>query len=130
MPGSNLARAVTLKYYHITPVLKSIHWLKFQRVHCKIVSYLLLTMLFKPLNPLAFPNFKPSNHPGLFAHHHLSIFRPTVSSSQKFCNCSLVYAARSPWNGLPGDLHQIAQPPNPPLNFTSYPLALSSATFN
>jgi len=33
------------------------------------------------------------------------------------------------WNGLPKDHHQIAYPPNKPLNFASPPLALFSATF-
>ena len=36
-----LARAVTKtpKHHHVTPVLKSLHWLKvLQRIHCKIVS--------------------------------------------------------------------------------------------
>src|SRR6218665_1755347 len=33
-------------------------------------------------------------------------------------------------NGLPKDLHQCAHPPNPPLNFATPPLPLSSATFH
>src|SRR6218665_1199824 len=44
--------------------------------------------------------------------------------------CLYVYAAPAFWNGLPKDLRQFANPPNPPLNFTYPPLALSSATFH
>src|SRR6218665_392448 len=40
----------------------------------------------------------------------MSLFRPPVSSSLKFCNRSIAYAAPVLWNGLP----------IPPLNFT-YP---------
>src|SRR6218665_482068 len=33
------------------------------------ISY--LQTLVKPLNPLTFANFSPSNYPGLLAHHHI-----------------------------------------------------------
>src|SRR6218665_3418998 len=65
---------------------------------------------------------------GLLAHHHM--FPCPVSYSLKFCNRSFAYAAPAPWNGLPKYLRQFAHPPNPPLNFTYPPLALSSATFH
>src|SRR6218665_1708174 len=45
---------------------------------------------------------------------YLSLSRPPVSSSLKFCNRSFAYAAPALWNGLPKDLHQFAHPPNPP----------------
>src|SRR6218665_3031188 len=61
---------------------------------------------------------------------YLSLSRPPVSSSLKFCNHSFVYAAPALWNGLPKDLRQFAHPPNRALNFTYPPLALSSATFH
>ena len=48
----------------------------------------------------------------------------------KFCNRLLVYATSALWNGLPKDLRQFARPPIPPLNFTSPPLVLSSASSN
>src|SRR6218665_2183277 len=34
-------------------------------------NYLLLTKLFKPLNPLTFANFSPSNCLSLLTHHHM-----------------------------------------------------------
>src|SRR6218665_774196 len=61
---------------------------------------------------------------------YLSLSWPAVSSSLKFCNCSTAYAAPALWNGLQKDLHQFADPPNPPSNLTDPPLALASATFH
>src|SRR6218665_1456494 len=61
---------------------------------------------------------------------YLSLSRPPVSSSLKFCNRSFAYATPTLCNGLPKDLRQFANPPNPPLNFIYPPLALSSATFH
>src|SRR6218665_2942653 len=61
---------------------------------------------------------------------YLSLPRPQISSSLKFCNRSFAYAAPALWNGLPKDLRQFAHPPNPPLKFTYPPLALSSPTFH
>src|SRR6218665_2350106 len=65
---NSLARAVTKtpKHHHITSVLKSLHWLKVpQRIHCK------------PLNPLTYANYSPSNRPGLLAHQTISPSRPS-----------------------------------------------------
>ena len=37
------------KYYHVTPILKSLHWLPSEaRIHCKI-----LCLIYKALNNLA-----------------------------------------------------------------------------
>src|SRR6218665_1447660 len=68
-------------------------------------------------------------HTHLPTHTNLSLSRPPVSSSVKFCNRSFTYAAPALWNGLPEDLHQLAHPPNPPLNFPYPTLALSPAAF-
>src|SRR6218665_668669 len=61
---------------------------------------------------------------------YLSLSRPPVSSSLKFCNRSFAYAAPALWSGLPKDLRHFAHCPNPALNLTYPPLALSSATFH
>ena len=39
-------------------------------------------------------------------HYYISLYRPPVSSSLKFCNRSIAYAAPALWNGLPKDLLQ------------------------
>ena len=127
-----LARAVTKtpKHHHITPVLKSLHWLKVpQRIHYKIVS----------LTYNALQTSKPSYIRQLFtiqppgstrSSSYLSLSRPPVSSSLKFCNRSLVYAAPALWKRLPKDLRQFAHHPISPLNSNSPPLALSSSAFH
>src|SRR5678815_4380646 len=126
-----LARAVTkTPKHHITPVLKSLHWLKVpQRIHYKIVS----------LTYNALQTSKPSYIRQLFtiqppgstrSSSYLSLSRPPVSSSLKFCNRSLVYAAPALWNRLPKDLRQFAHHPISPLNSNSPPLALSSSAFH
>ena len=127
---TNIAVTKTPKHHHITPVLKSLHWLKVpQRIHYKIVS----------LTYNALQTSKPSYIRQLFtiqppgstrSSSYLSLSRPPVSSSLKFCNRSLIYAAPTLWNGLPKDLRQFAHPPISPLNSTSPPLALSSSAFH
>src|SRR6218665_1513020 len=56
-----------------------------------------------------------------------SLSRPLVSSSLKFCNRSIAYAAPALWNGFLKDLHQFVPPPNSFLNFTAFLLTLSNS---
>src|SRR6218665_370716 len=114
------------KHYHITSVLKSLHWLKIpQRIQYKIAS---LTTLFKPLNLLHSPT---SHHPTTRVYSLIIIsflvYSPPVSSSLKFCNRSFAFAAPTLWNGLSKDLRQFAHHPNPPLNFTYPPSGVTRA---
>src|SRR6218665_1206052 len=122
-----LARAVTKtpKHHHITPVLKSLHWLKIhQRIHYKIASLTYNTL--QTSQPSYIRQLLTIQPPGSTrSSSYLSLSRPPVSSSLKFCNRSFAYAAPALWNGLPKDLRQFANPPNPPLNFIYPPLALS-----
>ena len=114
----------------VSPILKSIHWLKVpERIHCKIVS----------LTYNAIQTSQPSYISQLFTiqpfrstrlSSYLSLSLPPVSSSLKFCNRSLVYAAPALWNRLPKDLRQFAHHPISPLNSNSPPLALSSSAFH
>src|SRR6218665_1344891 len=67
-----LARAVTKtpKHHHITPILKSLHWVKvLQSIHYKIASLTYNTL--QTSQPSYIRNFSPSNHQGLLAHHHI-----------------------------------------------------------
>src|SRR6218665_2536236 len=127
-----LARAVTKtpKRHHITSVLKSLHWIKIpQRIHYKIASLTYNTL--QTSKPSYIRQLLTIHPPGsIRSSSHLSLSRPPVSSSLKFCNRSFAYAAPALWNGLPKDIRQFAHPPSPPLNFNYPPLALSSATFH
>src|SRR5688572_3761632 len=86
-----LARAVTKtpKHHHITPVLKSLHWLKIpERIEYKVISltnntlqtsqpsYLRQLFTIQPLRPT-----RSSSSSSL---------SPSVTSSLKFANCSIV----------------------------------------
>ena len=133
-----LARAVTKtpKHHHITPVLKSLHWLKVsQRIHYKIVSLTYNALqTSQPSYIRQLITIQP--HRSTRSSSYLSLSRPPVSSSLTFCNRSLVYAAPALWNGLPTYLRMFAHPPISPAvsppnnNSTSPPLALSSAAFH
>ena len=130
-----LARAVTkiLKYHHITPVLKSLHRLKVpRRIHYKMVSLNLVTYN-------AIQTSQPSYIRQLFtiqpsrstrSSSYLSLSLPPVSSSLRFCNRSLVYAAPALWNKLPKDLRQFSHFAISPVDVASPALSLSSAAFH
>src|SRR6218665_496747 len=100
-----------------------------QRLRSKIVSLIYNTL--QTSQPSYVRQLLTIQRPGSTRSSlYLSLSQPPVSSSLKFCNRSIAYAAPAPWNGLPKDLHQFAHPPNPPPNLTYPPLALSSATFH
>jgi len=73
------------------------------------ISYLqcssnLSTLLRKPITH--HPAATGSTHSSLY----LSLPRPPVSSSLRYCNRSLVYTAPDLWNRLPKDIPQFARP--------------------
>jgi len=113
----------TARFDYIAP--HSLHWLKVpQRIHCKM-AYL----TYNALQSSQLFHSPTSHHPTAGftrSSSNLSLSRPLVSSSLKFCNHSFAYAAPALWNGLPKDIRQFDHPPNLPLNFTYPPLALSS----
>src|SRR6218665_2149240 len=85
-----LARAVTKtpKHHHITHVLKSLHWLKIpQRIHYKIASLTYNTL--QTSQPSYIRQLLTIQPPGSTrSSSYLSLSRPPVSSSLKFCNRS------------------------------------------
>ena len=130
---SALVRAVTKtpKHLQITHVLKSLHWLKVaQCLHYKIVSLTYNTVgTSQPFYICQLLSIQP---PGSTrSSWYLSLSRPPVASTLKFCNSSSVYAAAPVLcNWISKDLHQFGHPLNSPINFTYPPLALSSAIFH
>src|SRR6218665_1762586 len=91
-----LARAVTKtpKHHHITPVLKSHHWLKIpQRIHYKIASLTYNTLqTSQPSYIRQLLTIQPCTRAYSLI-IYLSVSRPPVSSSLKFCNRSFANAA-------------------------------------
>ena len=122
------ARAVTRtpKFHHISPTLKSLHWLKInQRIEYKIIS-----LTYKALH---------SGHPSylrslLHLHHTRStrssslvtLARPTIQSRLKITKRSFHHIAPALWNSLPADLRQLS--PNYPANTS--PFVLSPLVFS
>src|SRR6218665_204505 len=70
---NSLALAVTRmpRHHHITPVLKSLHWLKIpERIQCKVLS-----LTYNSLeSSQPFESSSPSSQPALLDHHPVSPF--------------------------------------------------------
>src|SRR6218665_3634012 len=83
------ARAATKtpKHHHITPVLKSLNWLKIpQRIHYKIASLTYNTL--QTSQPSYIRQLLTIQPPGSTrSSSYLSLSRSPVSSSLKFCGC-------------------------------------------
>jgi len=130
---SYLARAVTKtpKHHHITPILKSLHWLTVpQRIHYKIVSLTYNTLqTSQPSYICQLLIIQPprSTRSSLLS---FSISASSLILSEVLQPIHSLYDAPALWNGLPKDLRQFAHPPNPPPNLTYPPFALSPATFH
>ena len=101
---NSLARAVTPKSSHITPVLKSLHWLKIN----ERIKYTELSLTYKVL----------TTHQPQYLHDSISVqpchntrsssmvtlARPPTHFSLKITNRSFRYAAPCLWNELASDL--------------------------
>jgi len=130
---NSTARAVskTPKFSHITPVLKSLHWLKIeQRIHYKVLSITYKTLqsrkpsyLHSLLNVQSYRATRSSDI--------VTLQRPPVRSRLKLTNRSFTHHAPVLWNTLPRHFRQ-PTPHQSLLTLTdSTPLlALSSSQFH
>src|SRR6218665_3757247 len=90
----------TPKHHHITPVLKSLHWLQVpQRIH--MIHYKIVSLTYNTVQtsqPSHIRQLLTIQTPGSTRSScYLSLSRTPVSpvsSSLKFCNRSFAYAAR------------------------------------
>ena len=100
---NSLARAVTKtpKFCHISPVLKSLHWLKItERIQYKIISLTYNTLHFSQpayLQKLITPQPPRSTR----SSSNLTLSRPLNQPSLKICNRAFSHAAPKLWNSLP-----------------------------
>ena len=106
--GNSLARAVVRapKSFHITPSLRSLHWLKIkERIHYKIFSltYKVLTTT-EPSYLYDFISLQPLLSSRLS--DVVSLARPPSYSSLKVNNCSFRHASLRLWNELPKEHRQ------------------------
>ena len=114
-----LARTVVKapKSSHITPILRSLHWLKIN----ERIEYKLLSLTYKVLT-----TSQPDYLHNLISVHStcrtrsssaVTLARPPVSSSLQITNRSFTYASPYLWNQLPSSFrqpHSVHCPPGPP----------------
>src|SRR6218665_4093631 len=110
---NSLARAVTRtpRLHHITPVLKSLHWLKIpERIHFKVLS-----LTNKPPQ-----SSQPTYLRELFtiqpthstrSSSCLTLSRPPVTSRLTFSKRAISVTAPRLWNDLPPELRTFSLPP-------------------
>jgi len=123
--------ATTPKFARITPVLKSLHWLKIeQRIQYKVASitYKVLqseqpSYLHSLLNVQSNRTTRSSDI--------ITLKRPSVRSRLKVTDRSFTHHAHVLWNSLPKQLRQPSAPPSLGSAIDSTPpLALSSHQFD
>ena len=109
---NSLARTVanTPKYSHITPVLKSLHWLKIeQRIQYKLIclTYKVLTTS-QPTYLHNLISLQTDNNTR--SSDVVTLARPSPASSLKVTDCSFQYASPHLWNQLPFSLREPVSP--------------------
>ena len=123
---NSAARAVTKtpKFHHITPILKSLHWLKIN----ERIQYKVLSLTYKSLQTghpsylrslLSFTPNRSTRSSSL-----ITLNRPTNTSRLKILNRSFSHSAPVLWNNLPPDLRQFSYYP------TSSTVTLNSPVSN
>jgi len=107
---NSAVRAVTKtpKFRHITPILKSLHWLKInERIKYKVLS--LTYKSFKTGQPsylrplLSFTSRHCTRSSSL-----ITVRRPSLTSRLENTNRSYYHSAPVLWNNLPSDLRHVA----------------------
>ena len=103
---NSAARAVTKtpKFHHITPHLKSLHWLKItQRIQYKILSLTYKSLQYnKPSSISDLLTIQPTRSTRSSA--VVTLQRPSNPSSLKISDRSFYFQARALWNALPHHL--------------------------
>src|SRR5664279_1556578 len=100
------ARAITKtpKFLHITPILKSLHWLKInQRIHYKIVS-LIYTTLQSNQPSYLYSLLAVQTNNITRSSSVVTLCRPTVTSRLQITNRSFFRHAPDLWNNLPVEM--------------------------
>ena len=112
----------------MTPVLKSLYWLKIpERIEYKVISLTYNTLQTSQPSYLRqlFTIQPPRSTRSSSA---LTLLRPSITSSLKFSNRSIAIAVPPIWNELPPELRQIS---DPSYNLTkSPPLAVFPKVFH
>ena len=120
----------TPKFSHITPVLKSLHWLKFEQ----IIQYKVISIIYKTLqsNKLAYLNdlIHIQRHRNTRSSDAVTLRRPSVCSRLKLMDRSFTHHAPVLWISLPKQLRQLTPHHDSSINQSGSTLALSSSLFH
>ena len=107
---NSAARAVTKtpKFHHITPILKSLHWLKInERIQYKVLSLTYKSLQTgKPCYLRSLLSFTPNR--STRSSSLVTLNRPSNCSRLKITNRSFYHSAPALWNTLPPDLRQLS----------------------
>src|SRR6218665_2821793 len=121
---NSLARAVTRtpRHHHITPVLKSLHWLKIpDRIHFKVLSLTYNSLQSsQPTYLRELFTIQPTR--STRSSSCLTLSRPPVTSHLMFSNRAISITAQRIWNDPPPELRTISSPPLPSLPITRHHL--------
>ena len=130
---NSLARAVVSapKFSHVTPVLRSLHWLKIpERIQFKLCSITLKTI--QSSKPVYLRNLLTIQPPrSTRSSSCLTLSRPPCPSRLKSTSRAFRYAAPVIWNSLPSSLRYISATSSTSSTApgSSHFLAISNATF-
>ena len=105
---NSAARATTKtpRFHHISPVLKSLHWLKIdQRIAYKIISLTYKTL--ETQQPIYLRSRLVISNHNTRSSSVLTLLRPANISSLKITNRSFSFQAPVLWNSLPLDMRQL-----------------------
>src|SRR6218665_1952805 len=137
---NSLARAVTRtpRHHHITPVLKSLHWLKIpERIHFKVLSLTYNSLQSsQPTYLRELFTIQPTR--STRSSFCLTLSRPPVTSYLMFSNQAIPITAPRLWNDLPPELRlesTISSPPPSSLPITRHrlhppPLSVTPRAFH
>jgi len=108
---------VLLKQFDVTPILRSLHWLKTN----KRIEYKLLSLTYKVLTTSQ-PDYlhnliSVQSSDRIRSSSVVTLARPSVSSSLQIANRSFRYASPHLWNQLPSSFRQphcVHSPPGSP----------------
>jgi len=122
---------MALKSTHISPILKSLHWLKFN----KRIQYKLISLTYKVLTtaqPSYFHNFISLQPPRSTRSSFVVTLSRSPTISLKMTDRSFRYASPRLWNQLPDSFRQphhscLDSPPHPLLNLSLSSSPLSSS---
>ena len=123
---------ITPKFTHISPVLKSLHWLKIdQRIHYKVLSTTYKTL--QSHEPFYLHNLlHVQSNTATRSSATVTLKRPTIHSRLKITDRSFTHYAPVLWNRLPKEFRQpaIHFPHTNQSDSTTTLLALSSSQFH